>query len=249
MVKNFIEEDWERMHRVEMVKSVIGKEMDMNEFWESGHLRFINTTVPLVRKYFPIEEISQKTFLEIGCGPGRIIKPIAMRAKKVIGVDVSPTIVEIARNNLRLFDNVDIIKNSGHSLESVDNESVDVVISFDVFQHMPTLGVQLSYLRETFRVLKPNGIFIIQVKTNSGWMRVFGIPVVPRSLREYLPKGFIQMLHKLSGKREHRLRSTWRGNLLPNSQLHRVFLECGLKVEGIIPDGHGTRWVVHGRRC
>jgi len=49
-------------------------------------------------------DVSEKTVLDIGCGNGHITREIAKRAGKVIGIDISPEMLEQAR---RLYEDVD----------------------------------------------------------------------------------------------------------------------------------------------
>ena len=140
-----IEHDWESRHQTEQMKSVKGKEMNIEDFWRSGEIRYSEIIRPLFSTYR--NDIENMVVLEIGCGPGRLLKPFAKRAKKAIGVDVSHTAIKTIKNNLSAFDNVVLIKNNGKNLEKIMNETIDLVISFDVFQHIPSLEIQTSYLK------------------------------------------------------------------------------------------------------
>lgn len=240
-----IEDDWENRHQTEQMKAVMGKEMGMDEFWQSGEVRYLKTIQPLFSIYR--NDIENMVVLEIGCGPGRILRPFAKRAKRAIGVDVSRTAIDTIRENLSEFNNAEFIKNNGDKLDLIGDNLIDVVVSFDVFQHMPTFDVQMSYLKEVSRVLKNEGVFVIQVKSNSGWLAIMGVPVFPRRFRLTIPRFAFDAYLKLSGKRSQRMKDTWRGNLLSHKKINQVFQCCGLRVDKIIPDGHGTRWIVVGQ--
>ena len=41
------------------------------------------------------------TVLDIGCGPGRMMIPVSKRVREVIGIDSSPAMVEICKNNIK----------------------------------------------------------------------------------------------------------------------------------------------------
>ena len=178
-------------------------------------------------------------------GPGRILRPFAIRANKAIGVDVSETAVQTAKENLSEFKTVEIIKNDGTSIPGVNDNSIDLVTCYDVFQHIPTLKVQQLYLVSIARVLKSNGIFVVQIKTDSGWLKVLGLPILPRRFRNFVPAWLMKIA--LIRKREQRMRDTWRGNLIRHNSINEIFRSEGLRVDHIVADGRGTRWVIAGQ--
>ncbi len=97
--------------------------------------------------------------LEIGCGPGRLIKSMASHFGEIHGVDVSDEMIRIGREKLRGIPHAHLHATEGSSLNAFADDSFDFVYSYAVFQHIPEKQVVLEYLRETRRVLKPGGIF------------------------------------------------------------------------------------------
>jgi SAM-dependent methyltransferase len=97
--------------------------------------------------------------LEIGCGPGRLIKSMSSRFGEIHGVDVSDEMIRIGREKLRGIPHAHLHATDGSSLGMFADDSFDMVYSYAVFQHIPSKEVVLEYLRETHRVLKPGGIF------------------------------------------------------------------------------------------
>lgn len=101
--------------------------------------------------------------LEIGCGPGRLMRPLAPQFAEIHGVDVSDRMIELARRNLAEIPNCHVLANSGADLSPFSSEFFDFVYSYAVFQHIPSRNVVIHYLREAVRVLKLNGIFTCQI--------------------------------------------------------------------------------------
>ncbi len=97
--------------------------------------------------------------LEIGCGPGRLMKPLSRHFGEIHGVDVSDEMIGIARRRLRDVPHAHVHATNGASLAQFADESFDFVYSYAVFQHIPSRDVVLEYMREVQRVLKPGGIF------------------------------------------------------------------------------------------
>ncbi len=100
--------------------------------------------------------------LEIGCGPGRLMRPLSEHFGEIHGVDVSDEMVRLARERLRGVAHAHVHAGNGAELPQFADESFDLVYSYAVFQHIPSRDVVLSYLRETHRVLKPGGLVRMQ---------------------------------------------------------------------------------------
>jgi SAM-dependent methyltransferase len=96
------------------------------------------------------------TALEFGCGVGRLLLPLARRSGRVIGVDVSPTMLRHCAENARNagLDNVELVGD----LARVDvNQGVlDLVMSVLVLQHIPP-EMGIGYLAMLLGLLRPGG--------------------------------------------------------------------------------------------
>jgi SAM-dependent methyltransferase len=101
--------------------------------------------------------------LEIGCGPGRLMRPLSRHFKEIHGVDVSDAMIELARQRLRGTPNAFPHHSSGSDLKLFPGEKFDYVYSYAVFQHIPSSEVVFQYLREARRVLKTGGILRCQI--------------------------------------------------------------------------------------
>ncbi|MFX1474486.1 MAG: class I SAM-dependent methyltransferase [Promethearchaeota archaeon] len=100
--------------------------------------------------------------LEIGCGPGRILVPMASRFDRVTGIDFSADMVQYAKHRLQSYSNVDVIQNDGATIP-LPSASIDFVYSVIAFQHM-NLDTITAYFREAYRVLRPGGVFRFQTR-------------------------------------------------------------------------------------
>ena len=114
--------------------------------------------------------IDKKTVvLDLGCGYGRFIEFYAPLASFVYGIDITDYIIDICKTKYAGIENVEFIKNNGYSLKMIDDNSIDLVSCYTVFQHIPKKATQ-SYLKEFSRILKSDGKIIIQfqgVKSNN----------------------------------------------------------------------------------
>lgn len=97
--------------------------------------------------------------LDLGCHGGYLTNFIAqqIKAAQVIAVDISPEAIAFIKKNHP--DWQAICANIEDKLDINDN-SVDLITSFDVFEH---LNKPENVIKETKRVIKPGGFFIIAV--------------------------------------------------------------------------------------
>lgn len=101
--------------------------------------------------------------LEIGCGPGRLLRPLSRHFREIHGTDVSDEMIRRAAANLRGVPNVRLHHTANSDLAQFANGSVDFVYSYAVFQHIPSKDVVFGYFEEAFRVLRPGGFFVFQI--------------------------------------------------------------------------------------
>lgn len=101
--------------------------------------------------------------LEIGTGTGVLLNTLQARGCRVRGVELREELIDEAR---RWFGALPIERVNGVQLPYPD-ASFDVVMSFDVFEHIPDSD---AHLREIRRVLRDGGSYLIQ--TPNKWTNV-----------------------------------------------------------------------------
>jgi ubiquinone/menaquinone biosynthesis C-methylase UbiE len=149
--------------------------------------------------------------LEIGCGPGRLMKPLSRHFGEIHGVDVSDEMIRLARERLADTPHAHFHATDGASLGQFADESFEFVYSYAVFQHIPSRDVVLEYMREIRRVLKPGGIFHGQFNglanasdTNTWSGVVFSAP----DIRAFTRENGLQLLN-LDGEHTQYMWTTW----------------------------------------
>ncbi|MDX2178638.1 MAG: methyltransferase domain-containing protein [Bryobacteraceae bacterium] len=137
-------------------------------------------------------------FLEIGCGPGRLMKPLASECGEIHGIDVSDEMIVRAKENLAGIAHAHAHVGTGATLDQFASESFDFVYSYAVFQHMPEREAVLSYLRETLRVLKPGAIARLQINGLPPTAKAFttweGVRFEALEIREFARQHNVQLL-------------------------------------------------------
>jgi len=131
---------------------------DLTRFWAGG--------VEVVEKALEFMGAAIEpgdVVVEIGCGVGRLTRPLAERAATVRAVDVSAEMLAQARELSPGLENVEWILGDGRTLAGIGDASADACFSWVVFQHIPDPEVTFGYVREIGRVLRAGGWAIFQV--------------------------------------------------------------------------------------
>jgi len=100
--------------------------------------------------------------LDIGCGIGRVLKPIAKHFHALVGIDVSSSMIAQSKAWLSEYPNVTTFETSGMDLREFQDQSFNLVYSYVAFQHMPRPVLE-QYLAEINRVLTPEGYLALQL--------------------------------------------------------------------------------------
>lgn len=112
-----------------------------------------------------------QTVLDVGTGTGFIAAGLAPRAARVIAIDNSPAMLDVARDNLAQLgiDNVEVHEADLTQLP-LNDDSVDAAVANMVLHHAPDPAGMLA---EMTRVTRPNGWVAITdaIEHPYQWMR------------------------------------------------------------------------------
>lgn len=93
--------------------------------------------------------------LEIGCGCGGLLSYMRHRGFNAIGVEINRDKVERGKE-LYGQQPIEVVNTE---ILPFEDASFDIVLSFDVFEHIPD---SVQHLQEVARVLKPRGYYLLQ---------------------------------------------------------------------------------------
>jgi SAM-dependent methyltransferase len=174
-------QDWEERARTDLLYSIDAQRRDwtFDEFYARGPILVAECVDPVLQRMGV--NPSGRRVLEVGCGIGRLFAGLADRFGEVWGIDISSAMIEEGRKRCPVA--ATWLIGDGISLKGVDDASVDHVLSFEVFGHIPAREIIHSYLRETLRVLRPGGTFQVQLRQRSDSARQATIRAMPRPLR------------------------------------------------------------------
>lgn len=153
---------------------------------------YIILSLHLATYDFAIPYVAGKRVLDLGCGTGYGTERLAAVAQEIIGVDVSERAITHARQQFTAgnlsFRQIGLLPE--HPLP-FDDDSFDVIVSFQVIEHIRAVG---GYLDEVRRVLRPEGDFLCVTPDRTHRLLPGQRPWNPFHCTEYRPEELVSLL-------------------------------------------------------
>jgi SAM-dependent methyltransferase len=139
------------------------------------HFHWRNVQYPGYIELMPVNYADGLTVVDYGCGPGHDLVGFSEFSKpsRLIGVDVSPTALEVSKSRLALHGkSSELIKiNEKDNILPLESDEVDLVHSSGVLHHAKNLELAIN---EIWRILKPGGKFQVMVYNyDSLWLHLY----------------------------------------------------------------------------
>ena len=138
----------------EKLKRFYETSSDYKKLLDAHNKEYLKSYVDIVNKYAK----PQSKILDLGCGNGLSSYMLSEYGHQVIGTDISEVMLYNARQRLGNRDNVVLVATDGYTLPFPDN-SMDLIFSYIVFQHMKSVSIIENNFKEAHRILKSGGIF------------------------------------------------------------------------------------------
>ncbi len=106
--------------------------------------------------------------LELGSGIGRMSEYLSHYCHTLIAADISLELLEISKKRLHALgiENVIYKELDGYTLKGIDDDSIDLVFEYIVFQHIGSFDIIASYVHDIRRVLRRGGHCIMHARAN-----------------------------------------------------------------------------------
>jgi 2-polyprenyl-3-methyl-5-hydroxy-6-metoxy-1,4-benzoquinol methylase len=133
-----LQSTWEELAKQDPLWAILsvpakkGGKWDVEEFFSHGRAEATH----VLQKVTSLHSLRLEAALDFGCGVGRVTQYFADQFQKVIGVDVSAKMIELARQFNRKRQNVEYCHNPYGDLAMFTDRSFDFVYSNLVLQHM-----------------------------------------------------------------------------------------------------------------
>ena len=135
---------------------------DVEKFFQSGVFE-IDAMLRYAESFQPLRE--KRYALDFGCGVGRLTQALASHFERVCGVDISPAMIQHARNYQGSEGRSEYLVNETGDLHQFRDSQFDFVYSSITLQHMPARFAK-QYIAEFLRVLNPAGLLLFQLPSH-----------------------------------------------------------------------------------
>jgi SAM-dependent methyltransferase len=166
--------------------------------------RYLNppsdTPFPLEYAFYLLGDVHGKTVLDLGCGSGETLIPLVHRGATVIGIDISPDLVGIAKRRIQDAHLSAEARACSAYETGLPEKSVDVIFCMSLVHHLNIPMVR----NEMVRVLKPSGYIIVKepIRFSKGYGKLRSLLPAHDDISEYehpltaeefeeLQKGFV----------------------------------------------------------
>ena len=153
--------------------------------------------------------LAGKRALDMGCGAGLLAEPLARLGASVTGVDAAPEVIAAATVHATAAGLAIDYRVGG--IEAVAGERFDLVVSFEVIEHVPDPAV---FVRALAAALAPGGLLLLSTPNRTALSRVAMITLAEGTGR--IPRGT----------------HDW-GKFLTPDQLTALLTDAGLAVGGV----------------
>jgi SAM-dependent methyltransferase len=133
--------------------SAAGEEWSLD--WGSTFNFWYATLLPRIGVFLPAARI-----VEIGCGYGRISRFLGQHCERLQLIDITRKCIDHCNQQFASDSHISAAQNDGLHLDSVDDDSVDFILSIYSLVHADAMTMQ-SYLGEAARVLARQGVCFI----------------------------------------------------------------------------------------
>jgi SAM-dependent methyltransferase len=129
-----------------------------------------DTPYPLEYAFYLLGNIRGKLVLDLGCGTGQNLIPLARRGARCIGMDISPDLVALARHRLQGSNVTADLRVASAYDTGLPDGSIDVIFCIALIHHLDITAVRA----EMQRILARDGFIIVSepVRFSAGYGRV-----------------------------------------------------------------------------
>ena len=115
--------------------------------------------------YLNLAQRCGSPIVEFGCGTGRLLVPLAEAGYTITGIDIAPTMIEIARDKVAeagVEERVTLLQDDIRSLDLPQRFRFGLC-ALNTLMHIPSLNEQLNTLRAARRHIQSGGLFVFDV--------------------------------------------------------------------------------------
>ena len=216
---------------------------ELNEYWEEiADARFTENEIKFIEKVVK----TKGSVLDLCCGTGRHSILLHKKGWNIIGLDISPNLLKIAKDRMKDKQvHFPLVRGEMRHLPFQSGAFAAVINMFTSFGYLPSKKEDMKSLKEIARILKQNGLFLIDILNRERLLSTFR----KKDWGEF--PSFYMLEKRTLDVKESRLYSQWvivdrnsgktktfdhKLRLYPLPQLQEMLQNAGLTIEKVYGD-------------
>lgn len=123
--------------------------------------------------YKMFEQLDLENVIELAVGRGRHVRMYEPEAKHIVVVDILQKNIDYCMERYKDSKKIDYYCNNGYNLEELNSGEFTALFCYDAMMHFEMMDIY-EYLKDIYRVLKPNGMALLHHSNNtSNYMVAF----------------------------------------------------------------------------
>lgn len=197
MKLNNLQQDWEAFAQKDPLWAVltdptkIGRQWEEDAFFKTGSDEITSLLATIKKEHI---HLNLDQALDFGCGTGRLTQGLAKYFKKVIGLDLAPTMIAEAQKLNQHRSCVKYVLNPNPDLRIFSSPKFDLIYSSLTLQHIAPRYTR-AYLKEFCRVLQPDGVLAVRIpgkRIEAVADRINLLAKIKWTIRKNIPNSLIQ---------------------------------------------------------
>ncbi len=163
-----LQKNWDLFGKTDPLWAILTHSEKRNNQWDVNEfLRTGDEEISGVMNYIDTLHItlSRNKALDFGCGVGRLTQALCLYFDQCYGVDIAPSMIELAEKYNRYRTKCHYYVNSTQDLSLFENNSFSFIYSNIVLQHMEP-HYSKNFIKEFIRILADDGLLIFQIPSN-----------------------------------------------------------------------------------
>jgi ubiquinone/menaquinone biosynthesis C-methylase UbiE len=185
-----LQENWDKFGEVDPLWAIVSRpnmkdnKWDIDEFFASGERE---VEILLAELKSLNLELPDGQALDFGCGIGRVTQPLSQHFELCHGIDIAPSMIEMARKHNKYGDRCQYHLNETDDLRIFADNSINFVLSLITFQNIAP-RYSKKYIIEFLRILAPQGLIVFQIPSEPKRLR--------QRIKQKLPQSVLKQFYR-----------------------------------------------------
>jgi len=242
-----LQKNWDEFGKTDPLWAIIVSPDKKGNKWRiDGFFRTGVEEIDTVMKY--VESLSinipRRKALDFGCGVGRLTQRMAHYFDQVYGIDIAPSMIELAKKYNRYGEKCKYYLNETDDLKLFSDDSFDFIYTNITLQHMEP-SYSKNYIKEFLMILTPHGLLIFQLPSGKRNQLPSGKRRSIRQLIKLIIPPFFLGVYRNINRNQPRMEMYW----IKREDMVKFFEEKGGKIVDIIEDQSAGKNFVSLRYC